>query len=297
MRMDGQEESSNVEDVRGMGAVAAADSASAAAASASAAIVIARDRRLDLRHQPADAARHDERRRRRPRWCSSRRRRPRRRPTTTARASSRRCLREHRSTSGRDVFQRSGQHLPARPSCVLFRGSCADRLRPGPGGDGAVLLPGRPEGLHRPALLPVDTRAEASARRATSRRRTSIAHKVGHHVQALDRHHRQGGVRSGSGEAEGTRSPVRLRAQADFFAGVFAAPAQRSDGWCSNRALRGGAGRGRADRRRHAAARGARHRCSRLFTRGTPAQRMAGSSAAANTAASRDATPSTTRAL
>ena len=86
-----------------------------------------------------------------------------------------------------DVWTRSSAQAarPTRsPGCVLFRGATPHRLRHRPVGDGAVLLPGRPEGLHRPAASTTrcSTRLGAPGDFAQA---YVIAHEVGHHVQNL----------------------------------------------------------------------------------------------------------------
>ena len=53
MRMDGQEESSNVEDVRGMSGGGGGGFGIGGRGIGIGSVAVARDRRLDLRHQPA----------------------------------------------------------------------------------------------------------------------------------------------------------------------------------------------------------------------------------------------------
>ena len=78
-----------------------------------------------------------------------------------ARSSSRSCSPTPR-TPGTQLFDQMTAELPrADARAVLRRGPVGLRLRPG--GDGPVLLPGRPEGLHRPRLL---RRAAHALRRA-----------------------------------------------------------------------------------------------------------------------------------
>ena len=138
-------------------------------------------RRLDLRHQPARPARHDERRRRRAggRAAAGAGARRRRR-TTPAPSSFPRCCAAPRS-SGPTSSARPARPISA-PKLVLFKDEWHTGCGNGRRGDGAVLLPERPEGLHRPQLLR-HAGAVASARPASSPRPTSIAHEVGHHVQ------------------------------------------------------------------------------------------------------------------
>ena len=53
----------------------------------------------------------------------------------------------------RAIF-RPGRPPYQEPKLVLFTGATPTACGTRPGGDGAVLLPARPEGLHRPRLLP-----------------------------------------------------------------------------------------------------------------------------------------------
>ena len=50
------------------------------------------------------------------------------------------------------VFQAAGKRYE-KPTLVLFTRRHADGMRHGPVGDGSVLLPARPQGLHRPRVL------------------------------------------------------------------------------------------------------------------------------------------------
>ena len=170
MRMDGEQESSNVEDVRGMEAAAAAASASAAAASASARVAVALIAgwifginpltMLGLLSGGGGAGRSQQQQGPAPAAAGQRR------------AGAQFVSQVLHSTEvvWTDVFRQSGQTYQP-PKLVLFRGSHADRLRHGPVGDGAVLLPGRPEGLHRPAASTTRS-STSSARPASSRRPT-----------------------------------------------------------------------------------------------------------------------------
>ena len=106
---------------------------------------------LDLRHQPADGAGPAQRRRRRRRPQVSQG--PARPPPAEDRAAAfaSTVLRDTEQVWGQ-VFQAAGGTLPrAAPGAVPRRH--AHRLRHRAVGDGAVLLPGRRQGLHRPRLL------------------------------------------------------------------------------------------------------------------------------------------------
>ena len=114
--------------------------------------------------------------RRRPRRARPRRRR------SSARTSCRSCSTTCR-TPGRASSSRRGATYQ-RAKLVLFTDATRSGCGVGRGRDRPVLLPGGPEGLHRPRLL---RRAAEPLRRAraTSRRPTCIAHEIGHHVQNL----------------------------------------------------------------------------------------------------------------
>jgi hypothetical protein len=105
-------------------------------------------RQLLPRHQPADRAQHAEWRR----HAGHRAKRPAGQPT----AGRRRDRPLRLAGTGLDRghlapgLSRQRQAVPGTQAGALLRRH-ADRLRHRPVGDGAVLLPGRPEGLHRPA--------------------------------------------------------------------------------------------------------------------------------------------------
>ena len=90
--------------------------------------------------------------------------RRRRDPVRLARAE------EHRGRLARASSSDMGRQY-REPRLVLFRDATRTAVRRRPGGDGAVLLPGRPAGLSRPRLLR-RAGARASARPASSRRPT-----------------------------------------------------------------------------------------------------------------------------
>ena len=78
------------------------------------------------------------------------------------------------------LSRKPGAHLSDAEAGAVHRRD-ADRVRQGQRRDGAVLLPARPEGLHRPAFY------ERAARRFGApgdfAQAYVIAHEVGHHVQ------------------------------------------------------------------------------------------------------------------
>ena len=160
-------------------AVEAAASASAGGSIGIGTIVIALVGGADLRHQPAHHPGHPERRRARSRRCS-------RGPRQGAARQRPRCAKFVSTVLAdtEDVWSSCSSQGGAtyqQPQLVLFRGADAHRLRHRPVGHGPVLLPGRPEGLHRPGLLrhPED-RLGAPGDFAQA---YVIAHEVGHHVQ------------------------------------------------------------------------------------------------------------------
>ena len=62
------------------------------------------------------------------------------------------------------IFTSAGKQYPRAPGGDAFTGG-ADRLRAGVRGDGAVLLPGRQQGVSRPVVLPGAVAALRCARR------------------------------------------------------------------------------------------------------------------------------------
>ena len=102
----------------------------------------------------------------------------------------------------------------------FFSGQTQTACGAGDVGGRAVLLPRRPDGLHRPRLLR-ELRTRFGARGGPFAEAYVIAHEYGHHVQHLlgtDR--RVGRDREGA-----TSGSVRLELQADCYAGVWAAHA------------------------------------------------------------------------
>ena len=130
-------------------------------------------------------------------------------------------------------------HLRARPASAIARRRCdvhAARprrcVRTGAVRDGTVLLPGRPEDLSRHLVLPRD---RAALQRLRCRHRACkfaqayvIAHEIGHHVQnqlgILPKVQQQ---QRGLSKAEANHLQVRVELQADCFAGVWAARADK----------------------------------------------------------------------
>ena len=253
-------------------------------------IVGRRDRRLDLRHQPARPARHDERRRR---------------PGDRAAAgpgpgaAERRCRRQVRFPGAAQHRGRLDRRLPpGRPDLPAaeagaVHGRMAHRLRRRRRGDGAVLLPERPEGLHRPQLLrhagapPRRARRVRPGLRDGARGRPSRAEPDGHHAarRCAARAQRRGAGQRAQRPRRAAGRLLRRRLGAPLAAGAgLAARAGRH---------RGGAQRRLADRRRQAAAPGARPgRAGELHPRHERAAGELVQARASRPAASTPATPS-----
>ena len=125
----------------------------------------------------------------------------------------------------RAIFRQAGRAYQ-EPKLVLFTGATPTACGTGQTGDGPVLLPGRPEGLHRPRLLPGP---EGRFRRPGDFAQAYvIAHEVGHHVQNLLGICGQGAGRAGrASQTQANALSVRLELQADCLAGVWAHHADR----------------------------------------------------------------------
>ena len=125
-----------------------------------------------------------------------------------------------------------------------------------------------------------------------------IAHEVGHHVQnLLGLTDKVDAARQRGSQAQANAMSVRLELQADCFAGVWAKRSQAKRGLAPRaRRHRDGTERRVADRRRHAAAQVARPgRAGDLHARQQRAARRAGSSAASSRGPRTTATPSSRR--
>jgi predicted metalloprotease len=119
-----------------------------------------------------------------------------------------------------DVFKQGGGTYHA-PKLVLFRGVTPTACGTGPIGHGAVLLPGRPEGLHRPELL---RHAEEPARRA-GRIRAGLRHRARGRPPRADElgiTAKVDGMRNRLSQTQNNAMSVRVELQADCFAGVWA---------------------------------------------------------------------------
>ena len=207
---------------------------------------------------------------------SSSRARRRRRPRTTRRRASSRTVLASTEDVWTEVFQRGRPHLPASPSWCCSAAAWPTACGQRPGGDGAVLLPRRPEGLHRPRASTTTLRSRLGAPGDFAQAYV-IAHEVGHHVQNLLGIMRQGrrAARPRRRGAGATRSRVRVELQADCFAGVWAHASQQAqrlglEPGDIEEALNAAV----ADRRRHAAAQVAAAVVPESFTHGTSAQRV-----------------------
>ena len=177
---------------------------------------------------------------------------------------------EHREV-WTDVFQTGRPTLPAAHARALPR---QPRPRPadGPVGDGAVLLPRRPEVYID--LRFFDTHAHPARRPGDFAQAYVIAHEVGHHVQhLLGITDKVDAERRRQSEAQANAMSVRVELQADCFAGVWAASRSRSQA---------GSSRATSRRRSMPPRRSATTRCSASqgtvvpgsFTHGTSAQRV-----------------------
>ena len=248
----------NVEDVRGMGGGGGGGFGFGGRGIGLGSIAIALVAGWIFGINPLDPARHAERRRRPGRAAGA---------GPGAEAAGRRRRRalrlagaaQHRGRLDRRVHaSRASTYQP--PKLVLFSGSCPTGLRPGPGGDGAVLLPGRPA---RSTSTWASTRCMSQQLGAPGEFAQAyvIAHEVGHHVQnLLGISDKVDAMRGRGSEAQANALSVRLELQADCFAGVWAHSARRR----SRAALEPGdietaLNAAAADRRRHPAAQVAGH--------------------------------------
>ena len=218
MRIEGERRSDNVEDRRAMGGGRSPSGRHRDAAPRRGLRVDGR-RPLPDRH---DARRGGRRGRLRERAATSRR--PRRRSAPTSCGWS--CAETEDVWDGAVPRRWAGR--TSRPKLVLFRGQVQSACGIGERGDGAVLLPGRPEGLHRPraSTTSSSTRFDAPGDFAQA---YVIAHEVGHHVQNLlgisDKVHASA---SAAARRRANALSVRLELQADFLRRRLGAPRRSS---------------------------------------------------------------------
>ena len=128
-----------------------------------------------------------------------------------------------------EVFRENGRTY-APPKLVLFRNSWPTACGQGQAAMGPFYCPG-----YQKVYIDLrfyDVLEQKLGARGDFARAYVIAHEVAHHVQnQLGVMERADALRSRGGEAQGNAVSVRVELQADCFAGVWAARSQKTNGW------------------------------------------------------------------
>ena len=249
MRMDGQEESSNVEDVRGMGGGGGFGIGGRGIGIGSIAVAVIAGwifgiNPLTLLGMMGGSDGGGQ---------VVQQQGPRRRRRRTTRGEVRLAgAAQHRAGLDRRV-SRVGPQLPAAQARPASRAAGRRRAGQGQAAMGPFYCPNDQKVYIDLRFYKVlEQRLGAPGQFAQA---YVVAHEVGHHVQnQLGIMDKVDALRGRSGAAQANALSVRVELQADCFAGVWAARSQKENGWRLDPGdIESGAQRRRADRRRHAA--------------------------------------------
>jgi predicted metalloprotease len=128
-----------------------------------------------------------------------------------------------------DVFRQAGRTYP-QPKLVLFRGEWPTGCGTGDARMGPFYCPNDQKVYIDLGFY--DTLARRLGAPGQFAQAYVVAHEVGHHVQnVMGIMQRVDAMRSRAGEAQGNALSVRVELQADCFAGVWARRSQQAQGW------------------------------------------------------------------